>query len=179
MRSTSVGGRSVRQTANVRSFSDQLHSKRTQDASNHDGHWTCRKRCNLTFELRTSRISKRAHRPFLRKCSHALNANGCPLTTAKMPEVCNFCQVSSGRQESVKPATLGLVVDGRKWVMKLSQFGNRGSGRSQKRTFPATLCWCLQVMTLKLGVESLRRALSSGLVLPFVVDGRRTRAPTA
>ena len=34
-----------------------LLSKRTQDSSHHDGHWTCRKRCYLTFELRTSRMS--------------------------------------------------------------------------------------------------------------------------
>ena len=76
-----VGGWSVRETA-------------TQDASNHDGHWTCRKRGNLVLELRRSRISWSNLGPFLCKCAHALNANKCPLTIAKkIPEVCNFCQV--------------------------------------------------------------------------------------
>ena len=76
-----VGGWSVRETA-------------TQDASHHDGHWTCRKRGNLVLELRRSRISWSNLAPFLCKCAHALNANKCPLTFAKkIPEVCNFCQV--------------------------------------------------------------------------------------
>ena len=81
-----VGGRRVRETA-------------TQDASHHDGHWTCRKRGNLVLELRRSR---KKLGPFLCKCAHALNANKRPLTFAKkMPEVCNFCQRS-----------VGFVVDG-------------------------------------------------------------------
>ena len=91
-----VGGRSVRQTV-------------TQDASHHDGHWTCRKRRNLVLELRRSRISWRKLGPSLCKYAHALNANKCPLTDSE--EDTRGLQLLSG----VSQKSVGFVVVGRKW----------------------------------------------------------------
>ena len=121
------------------------------------------------MELRRSRINWRKPGPSLCKCAHALNSNKCPSTTAKkIREVCNFCQVSARKVSALwwsdgSGDELSLI-----WKSKLCD-------RVKKRTFPTTLCWCLHVMTLELGVQTLRWAGSSGVCSIGGATGRSAR----